>query len=339
MPGPEASGEAMRRREFIILVGGAAATWPLTAWAQQPEQMRRIGVLMNRTADKPEGQEAVAAFRQALQQLGWSDGRNIRIDTRWGVNDVDRNRRDAAELVALAPDVILASGTLSVAALQHASRGLPIVFVGVTDPVGAGLVDTLARPGDNVTGFMLLEYSSSGKWLELLTQIAPRVKRVGVLRDTANPAGIAQFGAIQGAAQSLGVDVSPVNMRDAGEIERAVAAFARSGNGGLIVTGSASASVHRDLIIALAAKHKLPAVYSNRYMVIDGGLISYGPDAIEQYRRSAEYVDRILKGEKPAALPVQAPTKFELVINLKTTKALGLTIAPALLARADEVIE
>ena len=242
-------------------------------------------------------------------------------------------------MVALAPDVILASGTLSVAALQHVSRGLPIVFVGVTDPVGAGLVDTLARPGGNVTGFMLLEYSSSGKWLELLTQIAPRVKRVGVLRDTANPAGIAQFGAIQGAAQSLGVDVSPVNMRDAGEIERAVAAFARSGNGGLIVTGSASASVHRDLIIALAAKHKLPAVYSNRYMVIDGGLISYGPDAIEQYRRSAEYVDRILKGEKPAALPVQAPTKFELVINLKTTKALGLTIAPALLARADEVIE
>ena len=329
----------MRRREFITLLGGAAATWPLGARAQQPERMRRIGVLMNRAADNPEGQAAVAAFRQALEQLGWSDGRNVRIDIRWGVNDVERDRRDAAELVALAPDVILASGTLSVAALQHVTSSLPIVFVGVTDPVGAGLVDTLARPGGNVTGFMLLEYSSSGKWLELLTQIAPSVKRVGVLRDTANPAGIAQFGAIQSAAQSLGVEVSPVNVRDAGEIERAVAAFARSANGGLIVTGSASASVHRDLIIALAAKYKLPAVYGNRYMVTDGGLISYGADAIDQYRRAADYVDRILRGEKPADLPVQAPTKFELVINLKTAKALGLTVPPALLARADEVIE
>ena len=313
--------------------------WPLTARAQQNERMRRIGVLMNRAADNPEGQAAVAAFRQALQQLGWGDDRNVRIDTRWGVNDAERNRRDAAELVALAPDVILASGTPSVAALQHVTSSLPIVFVGVTDPVGAGLVDTLARPGGNVTGFMLLEYSSSGKWLELLTQIAPNVKRVGVLRDTANPAGIAQFGAIQGAAQSLGVEVSPVNVRDAGEIERAVAAFARPTNAGLVVTGSASASVHRDLIIALAAKYKLPAVYANRYMVTDGGLLSYGADYIDHYRRTADYVDRILKGEKPADLPVQSPTKFELVINLKTAKALGLTIPPAVLARADDVIE
>jgi len=330
----------MKRREFITLLGGAAATWwPLTAEAQQPEQLRRVGVLTNRVADNPEGQAAVAAFRQALQQLGWSDGRNIRIDMRWGVNDVDRDRRDVAELVALAPDVILASGTPSVAALQHASHSLPIVFVGVTDPVGAGLVDALARPGGNVTGFMLLEYSSSGKWLELLKQIAPFVKRVGVLRDTANPAGIAQFGVLQGAAQLLGVEVSPVNVRDAGEIERAFAAFARSANGGLIVTGSASASVHRDLLIALAAKHKLPAVYSNRYLVIDGGLISFGADLMDSYRRAAGYVDRILKGEKSADLPVQAPTKYETVINLKTAKALGLTVPPSLLASADEVIE
>jgi len=330
----------MKRREFITLLGGAAATWwPLTAEAQQPEQLRRVGVLTNRVADNPEGQAAVAAFRQALQQLGWSDGRNIRIDMRWGVNDVDRDRRDVAELVALAPDVILASGTPSVAALQHASRSLPIVFVGVTDPVGAGLVDTLARPGGNVTGFMLLEYSSSGKWLELLKQIAPFVKRVGVLRDTANPAGIAQFGVLQGAAQLLGAEVSPVSVRDDSEIERAFAAFARSANGGLIVTGSASASVHRDLIIALAAKHKLPAVYSNRYLVIDGGLISFGADLMDSYRRAAGYVDRILKGEKPADLPVQAPTKYETVINLKTAKALGLTVPPSLLASADEVFE
>ena len=329
----------MRRREFIVALGGAAVAWPLAVRAQQPERMRRIGVLMNRAADNPDGQAAVAAFRQALQQLGWSDGRNVRIDTRWGANDVDRDRRDAAELVALAPDVILASGTLSVAALQHVTRSLPIVFVAVTDPVGAGLVDSLARPGGNVTGFMLFEYSSSGKWLELLKQIAPGVTRAAVLRDPANPAGIAQFGAIQGAAQSLGVEVSPVSVRDAGEIERAVAVFARSANGGLIVTGSAAASVHRDRIIALAAKHKLPAVYPYRYMVTDGGLISYGPGHIDQYRRAAGYVDRILKGEKPADLPVQAPTRFELVINLKTAKALGLTVPQTLLARADEVIE
>jgi putative ABC transport system substrate-binding protein len=338
MPSPEFGGH-MQRREFISLLGGAAATWPLTAQAQQPEQTRRIGVLMNRAADNPEGQAAVAAFRQALQQLGSSDGRNVRIDTRWGANDINRDRRDAAELVALAPDVILASGTPNVAALQHITRSLPIVFVGVTDPVGAGLVDTLARPGGNVTGFMLLEYSSSGKWLELLKQIAPQLTRAAVLRDTSNPAGVAQFGAIQGEAQSLGVEVSPVSVRDAGEIERSIATFARSANGGLIVTGSASASVHRDLIIALAAKHKLPAVYSNRYMATLGGLMSYGPGYVDGYRRAADYVDRILKGEKAADLPVQAPTRFELVINLKTAKAISLTVPPSLLARADEVIE
>ena len=329
----------MKRREFFTLIGGVVAAWPLHANAQQPEQMRRIGVLMNWAADNTQGQAAFVAFRQTLQGLGWSDGRNVRIDTRWGTNDFDRERRDAAELVALAPDVILASGTPGVLALQHVTRSLPIVFVGVTDPVGAGLVDTLARPGSNVTGFMQLEYSSSGKWLELLKQIAPQLTRAAVLRDTSNPAGVAQFGAIQGVAQSLGVEVSPVNVRDAGEIERSIANFARSANGGLIVTGSASVSVHRDLIIALAAKHKLPAVYSMRYMATLGGLMSYGPDYVDGYRHAADYVDRILKGEKAANLPVQAPTKFELVINLKTAKAISLTVPPSLLARADEVIE
>jgi putative ABC transport system substrate-binding protein len=329
----------MRRRDFITAIAGSAAAWPLAARAQQPDRVRRIGVLMNRTTDDPAGQASVAAFQKGLQQLGWSDGRNVRFDIRWGANDDERDRRDAAELVGLAPDVILAGGTLGVAALQRVARSLPIVFVGVTDPVGAGLVDTLARPGGNVTGFMLFEYSSSGKWLELLKQIAPRLTRAAILRDSTNPAGIAQFGAIQAAAQSLGVEVSPVSVRDAGEIERAVAALARSANGGLIVTGSASASVHHDLIVTLAAKYKLPAIYSNRYLVTGGGLISYGVDLVDQYRNAASYVDRILKGEKPADLPVQAPTKYELVINLKTVKALGLTIPAGVLAIADEVIE
>jgi putative tryptophan/tyrosine transport system substrate-binding protein len=328
----------MRRREFMSLVGGAAS-WPLAAGAQQPEQVRRIGVLMNVAASDPEGQAGVDAFQQVLQQGGWSDGRNLRIDIRWGENDVDRDRKYAAELVALAPGVILANGTLSVAALQHVTRTLPIVFVGVADPVGAGFVDTLARPGGNVTGFMIFEYSLSGKWLELLKQIAPQLTQAAVLRDPANPAGIAQFGAIQTAAQSLGVEVKPVSVRDAGEIERAVAAFARPANGGLIVTPSASVSAHHDLIISLAARQKLPAVYPFRSMVTSGGLISYGPDLVDQFRRAAGYVDRILKGEKPADLPVQAPTKYELAINLKTARALGLTVPPALLARADEVIE
>jgi putative ABC transport system substrate-binding protein len=328
----------MKRREFITLLSGAAA-WPLPARAQQPAQMRRIGVLMNMAVDDPQGQANIAAFAQALQQSGWSNGRNVRIDTRWGENDVDRERRYAVELVALAPDVILASGTQSVAALQKATRTLPIVFVGVSDPVGAGFVDNLARPGGNTTGFMEFEYSFSGKWLELLKQVVPVLKLAAVLRDAANPAGIAQFGAIRAAASSLGLDLSPIDVRDASQIERAVAAFARFANGGLIVTPSATVSAHHVLIIGLAARHKLPAVYAFRSDVTDGGLISYGPSVIDQFRRGASYVDRILKGEKPAKLPVQAPTKFELVINLRTAKALGLTIPPAVLARADEVIE
>jgi putative ABC transport system substrate-binding protein len=329
----------MQRREFITLLSGAAVVWPLVAQAQQPEQMRRIGVLMNRAADDPEGQGGIAAFQLGLKQLGWINERNVRIDIRWGENNVERERRYAAELVALAPDIFLASGTVSVEALQQVNRNLLIVFVGVVDPVGAGFVDTLSRPGGNVTGFMNFEYSLSGKWLELLKQIAPTVTRVAVLRDLANPSGSAEFVAIQSAAQRLGVEVSPVSLRDAGEIEHAVAAFARTANGGLILTGSASASVYRNLIVTLAARYKLPAVYSNRANVAAGGLMTYGPDRVGQFRRAAGYVDRILKGEKPADLPVQAPTKYELVINLKTAKALGLTIPPGVLAAADEVIE
>ncbi len=329
----------MKRREFITLVGGMVIAWPLAARAQQTERVRRIGVLMNRAADDPDGQARVAAFQQALQQLGWSDGRNVRVDTRWGEDNVDRSRRYAVELVALAPDVILASGGPSLAALQHVSRALPIVFVAVVDPVGAGFVDSLARPGGNVTGFMIYEYSLSGKWLELLKHIAPDMTRVAVLRDPDVTSGTVLFGAIQNAAQSLRVEVTPASLRNAGEIERAVAAFARSGNGGLIVTPSGSASVHRDLIITLAARHKLPAIYPYRYMVAGGGLMSYAPNLIDHFRRAAGYVDRILKGEKPADLPVQAPTKYELVINLRTAKALGFTVPPTLLATADEVIE
>jgi len=327
-----------RRREFITLLGGAAA-WPLAARAQQAERVRRIGVLMNATADHPQGGAAVTAFQQALQQLGWSDGRNVRIDTRWGANDVDRDHRYAAELVGLAPDVILASGTLSLASLQRVTRSLPIVFVRVSDPVGAGFVDTLSRPGSNATGFMLFEYSLSGKWLELLKQIAPWVRRAAVLRDPSISAAIGQFAVIQSVAPSLGVEVSAINVRDAGEIERAVAAFAHSANGGLVVAPSASVSAHHKLIIALATRHKLPAVYADRFDVTGGGLISYAPDYIDPFRRAAVYVDRILKGEKPADLPVQAPTKYDLVINLKTAKALGLQIPDKLLALADEVIE
>jgi len=328
----------LRRRQFLTLLGGAAA-WPLTARARQGDGMRRIGVLMNRAADDREGQARLVAFQQALQQLGWSEGRNMRMDTRWGENDIDRARRYAAELVALAPDVILASGSVSVSALQHVTRTLPIVFAAVGDPVGIGLVDSLARPGGNVTGFMNFEYSLSGKWLELLKQIAPRVTRAAVLRNPAIPAGIGQFSVIQAVAPSLGVDVSPIGVHDLGEIERAVAAFARAADGDLIVTASALASVPRDRIIALAARHKLPAVYSYRYMVTGGGLVSYGPDLVDQFRRAAGYVDRILKGDTAANLPVQAPTKYELVINLKTAKALDLEVPPTLLARADEVIE
>jgi putative ABC transport system substrate-binding protein len=329
----------MRRREFITAIAGSAVAWPLAARAQQPDKMRRIGVLMQFSADDPEGQRMVAALQQALQRLGWSEGRDVQIDIRWGRNDVDRDRKYAAELIALAPDVILGSGTLQVAALQHVTHALPIVFVGVSDPVGAGFIDSLARPGGNVTGFMIFEYSMSGKWLELLKQITPRLTRAAVLRDAINPAGIAQFGAIRATASSLGVDVSPIGVRDDGEIKRALAAFARSADGGLVVTPSAGVSGYRNLIIALAAQYKLPAVYAFRDNVTNGGLISYGPDLVDQFRPAAGYVDRILKGEKPAGLPVQMPTKFELVINLKTAKALGLTIPQSLLASADEVIE
>jgi ABC-type uncharacterized transport system substrate-binding protein len=329
----------MRRREFIKLVGGGLFAWPIAVRAQQSDRISRIGVLMNRAAENPIGQVQVGMFQKSLQELGLRDGGNVQIDIRWGANIVDLERKYAVELVALAPGVILASGTQSVAALQRITRTLPIVFVGVSDPVGAGFVDNLARPGGNVTGFMLFEYSLSGKWLELLKQILPGVRRAAVLRDAANPAGIAQFGAIRASATALGVDVSPINVRDTSEIERAIAAFAHTANGGLIVTPSASESPYRDLIIALAARYKLPAVYGLRYNTAGGGLISYGPDLDDQFRRAAGYVDRVLKGEKASDLPVQAPNKFELVINLKTAKALGLTIPQSLLASADELIE
>jgi putative tryptophan/tyrosine transport system substrate-binding protein len=328
----------MRRREFITFVGGAAV-WPLAASAQQPEQMRRIGVLMNRSESDPEGQARIAAFRQALVQLGWNEGRNMRIDIRWGEDKIDLEHKYAAELVALAPDVILASGTMSVSALQALSRTLPIVFAAVADPAGAGFVESLARPGGNATGFMLYEYSLGGKLLELLRQIAPGVTRVAVLRNPNNPGLLALFGAVRGAAQVLSMEVSAIDTRDAGGIERGVATFARSPNGGLIIMAGASASVHGDLIIALAARYKLPAIYPFRYHATGGGLISYGPDYVEPFRPAAGYVDRILKGEKPADLPVQAATKFELVINLKTAKALGLNVPNTLIGRADEVIE
>ena len=328
----------MNRRAFITLLGGAAA-WPLAARAQQPERMRRIGVLMSLTADDPQAQVRLAAFQQALQQLGWSDGRNVRIDIRWGENDADLSRRYAQELVALAPDIFLAEATVSVAALQHVTRALPIVFAAVADPVGAGFVDSLSRPGGNITGFMNFEYGFSGKWLELLKQIAPQVTRAAVIRDPAISVGTAQFSAIQAVAPALGVEVTPIGVDDIGVIERAVEAFARSANGGLIMTGGAFSAVTRDLIITLAARHKLPAVYPFHDVVTAGGLVSYGPEFVDQCRRAAGYVDRILKGAKPADLPVQAPTKYELVVNLKTAKALGLDVPATVLARADAVIE
>jgi ABC-type uncharacterized transport system substrate-binding protein len=327
-----------RRREFITLLGGAAA-WPLTARAQQGERMRRVGVLIPRVVNDPASMTRIVAFKQGLQQLGWNEDRNVRVDTQWAGGSAEAIRKQSAELAALAPDVVLAHGGATVGPLLTATSAVPIVFVSVTDPVGAGLVDNLARPGGNATGFILFEYTLSGKWLELLKEIAPGVTRAAVLRDAAMGAGPGQFGVIQALAPSFGVEVSPVNVREAGEIERAVTAFARSSNGGLIVTGSALTAVHRDLIVTLAARHKLPAVYFERPFVTGGGLISYGPDIVDQYRQAASYVDRILKGEKPADLPVQAPTKYELVINLKTAKTLGLQIPPMLLARADEVIE
>jgi len=326
----------MRRREFITLVGGAAA-WPLAASAQQGERMRRIGVLMNLPADDAEGQGRIAAFLQELQQLGWTDGRNVLIDRRWAAGDAGRFQRYAEELVALAPDVILAAAVPSVQALQRATRTVPIVFANVSDPVASGFVQSLARPGGNTTGFMQFEFGLSGKWLELLKQVAPDVTGAAVLRDPDVGSGTAQFAVIQAMAPLLRVEVNPVNVRDPSEIRRAVEA--RSPNGGLIVTASAMAYTHRDLIITLAARHKLPTLYFDRSFVAASGLISYGPDYTNQYRRAASYVDRILKGEKPADLPVQAPTKYELVINLKTARALGLEVPPSVLARADEVIE
>ena len=328
----------MRRREFITLLGGGVAAWPLAAHAQQAERMRRIGVLLPAAAGNPDYLGWFGAFLQELSQLGWSIGRNVRIDMRWATTNADI-RKQAAELVALAPDVILAHGTNTVAVLLQATRTLPVVFPIIADPVAAGLVDSLARPGGNATGFMLFEYGISGKWLELLKQIAPGVTRVAVILDRTIPTGPAQFGVIQAMASSLSMEVNPINKREAGEIEPAVAAFARASNGGLIVTPGQPAVLNRDLIITLAARHKLPAIYFDRSYVAAGGLASYGPDRIEMYRRAAGYVDRILKGEKPADMPVQAPTNYELVINRKSAKALGLTIPPALLATANEVIE
>ena len=329
----------MRRREFISLVGGAAFAWPLGVRAQQPERMRRIGILLPAAADNAQFQTWVGAFLQGLARLDWTIGRNVRIDTRWAGASAADIRRHAAELAALAPDVILAHGASVVGPLLQTTRTVPIVFPVVIDPVGAGLVDSLARPGGNATGFIGFEYSLGGKWLELLKQMAPSVTRAAVLRDPGIPSGIGVFGAIQAVAPSVGVEASAVNVHDAGEIERAIAAFARSPNGGLILTASGLATLHRDLIITLAARHKLPAVYFERSYIAAGGLVSYGPDFVDQYLRAAGYVDRILKGEKPADLPVQAPTKYELVINLKTAKAMGLTVPPTLLAQANEIIE
>ena len=327
------------RRYFVSCLGGAAAAWPLAARAQQGERMRRIGVLTNLSSDDPAQQSRVLAFAQALAQSGWTEGRNVRIDIRWGATDPERVRRYVAETVALAPDVILAVGSAATGGLLQATRAVPIVFVLVADPVGAGFVETLARPGGNATGFMLYEYDFGGKWLELLKEIAPGVKRVAFLRNPAIASGPGQFAVIQASAPSLGVEVRPINVRDAPETERAIAAFARPANGGLIAGGAAAQAVRRDVIIKLAARHRLPALYADHAFVTDGGLIAYGPDRVDQYRRAADYVDRILKGEKPADLPVQAPTKYELVINLKAAKTLGLEVPSTLLARADEVIE
>jgi ABC-type uncharacterized transport system substrate-binding protein len=326
------------RRDFITLLGGAAAC-PVAARAQQPERMRRIGVLVTQAADDPDARSRNVAFQEELQRLGWADGRNVRIEDRWVAGDAERSRNYAAELLALAPDVILADATLALSSLMKLTRTVPIVFTSVPDPVGAGFVESLARPGGNATGFTPFEYGLSAKWLELLKQIAPGVTRVAVLRDLDNPAGGAQFGAIQAVSSSLGVEVSPIDVREFSEVERRVASFARVPNGGLIVTGSAAATVHRHLFATLAARHKLPAIFPNRFFVSQGALISYGPDFMDQYRRAAGYVDRILRGETPTDLAVQAPSKFELAINLKTAKALSLTVPDQLLATADEVIE
>jgi putative ABC transport system substrate-binding protein len=328
----------MRRRQFITLLGGAAV-WPLAAPAQQRERMRRVAVFLPYTATDPVSMSRIAALLQGLQEFGWTEGRNVRIDFRWGAGEADQYRKIAVELTTLSPDVVLAVGTLAVAALQRTTRAVPIVFVQVSDPVGGGIVESLARPGGNATGFAAPEYVTSGKYMELLKEIVPGLTRAAVTRDPGNIAGTAQFAAIQTVASSLGVELRPIDVRDPSEIERAVAALASQANGGLVVTGSAPAQIHRDLIITLAARHRLPAIYPYRFFVADGGLISYGLDTTDQYRRAAGYIDRILKGDKPADLPVQAPTKFELVVNLKTARALGLEVPQSVLVRADEVIE
>jgi len=328
----------MLRREFLALIGGAAA-WPVAARAQQGERSRRIGVLMVQAAGDPEAARRLAALHGELGRLGWVEGRNLRVETRWAGGDPERIRSAAAELAALAPDVIVANGSSAMDALQRATRTVPVVFAVVPDPVGGGYVDSLARPGGNATGFAQYEYGIGSKWLELLREIAPGTKNAGVLRDPTITAGPGQFGAIQAVAPSLGIDVAPLNVRDAAEIERAITAFARREGGGLIITGSALTVVHRRLIIDLAARHRLPAVYFADYMVREGGLASYGPDLVDQYRQAAGYVDRILKGEKPGDLPVQAPTRYETAVNLKTARALGLAVPQALIARADTAIE
>ncbi|HEX3115832.1 MAG TPA: ABC transporter substrate-binding protein [Bradyrhizobium sp.] len=330
----------MQRRDFITLVGGAAAAvmWPVSARAQQADRMRLVGSLNILAEDDPESRSRIAMFKQSLKELGWTEGGNVRIEARWAGGDDGLLRKYAAELAALTPDVILTSGSVTVRPVQQATRTVPIVFVQVVDPVGSGYVDSLSRPGGHTTGFTLFEYSLSGKWLELLKEIAPKVTRVAVIRDPTRGSGIAQFAAMQTAAPSLGMELSTINASDVHDMERGIAAFARSTNGGLIVT-SGGTGFHRDAIIPLAARLRLPAVYPYRYYATDGGLVAYGPNTIDQYRRAAKYVDRILKGEKPADLPVQAPTKYELVINLKTAKALGLEVPSSLLARADEVLE
>ena len=328
----------MRRRKFITLIGGAAM-WPLATRAQQSERVRRIGVLLQAVKSDPESQIRIKAFVKGLEQFGWTEGRNLQLDYRWAGGNSDDIRKHAADLVALAPDVLVAAGSATVGALQQSTRTVPIVFATVGDPVGAGFVESLARPGGNITGFAIFEYAIGAKWLELLREISPRTTRVAVLRDPSVATGPGQFGAIQTAAPSLRMEISPVNMRDASELGRALTAFAQSPNGGLIVSGTPLAQLHRNLIITLAARHKLPAVYFERFFVVDGGLISYGADFVDQYRRAGGYVHRILNGEKPADLPVQAPTKYERVINLKTAKALDLTVPPSLLARADAIVE
>jgi putative tryptophan/tyrosine transport system substrate-binding protein len=329
----------MKRREFIALLGGAVAAWPRRAWPEQAQRMRRIGVFMNYAEDTPQSQARLASFSEELQKLGWTSSRNLQVEYRWGVADADHNRRNAAELVALAPDVLLASATAVTTALVQTTRTIPIVFVNVVDPVGAGFVQSMARPGGNATGFIPFEYGMGGKWLERLKQVAPGVRRVAVLQNPIVVSRSGQLGAIEALAPSLGVELSPFTVRDPGEIERAITRFAQAPNGGLIVVGAPSLETHHDVIVALAAQHRLPAVYPYRSYVTAGGLMCYGTDLVAQFRRAAGYVDRILKGEKPADLPVQAPTKYETMINLKTAKALGLTLPKTLLASADEVIE